>query len=154
MDNILEVKNLCKSYDTFSLKNVSFSLQKGHILGLIGENGAGKSTTLKGMLNLLNDTTGEVTILNQKMNTNESSIKDDIGVILDEGFFSEYIKITDINRTLKYIYTNWDESLFMKYLEEFKLPKEKKLKELSSRNEDETKNYHCTFSSSQTFNFR
>jgi len=132
MENILEVKNLCKSYDSFSLKDVNFSLKKGSILGLIGENGAGKSTTIKGMLNLLNDTTGKVFIFGKDMRNSEIEIKKDIGVILDEGFFSEYLKITDIPQTMKYIFENWDEALFFHYLEEFKLPKEKTIKELSS----------------------
>ena len=97
MDNILEVKNLCKNYDKFSLKNINLELPKGTIMGLVGENGAGKSTTIKAILNLVNTSDGIIKIFGKDSKENEIEIKEDIGVVLDEGFVSEYITPQGIN---------------------------------------------------------
>lgn len=132
MDNILEVNNLCKTYDSFSLKNINLELPKGTIMGLVGENGAGKSTTIKAILNLIHTSDGLVKIFGLDMKEKEIEIKEDIGVVLDEGFFSEYLTPTDINNILSGIYKNWSEELFFKYLEDFKLPKDKISKEFST----------------------
>lgn len=132
MENILEVNNLCKTYDSFSLKNINLELPKGTIMGLVGENGAGKSTTIKAILNLIHTSNGLVKIFGLDMKEKEIEIKEDIGVVLDEGFFSEYLTPTDINNILSGIYKNWSEELFFKYLEDFKLPKDKVSKEFST----------------------
>ncbi len=132
MDNILEVKNLCKVYDRFSLKNISFELPKGTIMGLVGENGAGKSTTLKAILNLVKINNGSVKVFGLDMKDKEIEIKEDIGVVLDEGFFSEYLTPTNINDIMTGIYKNWSKELFFKYLEDFNLPKDKISKEYST----------------------
>ena len=132
MDDSLEVKNLCKKYNEFELKNINFTLPKGMIMGLIGENGAGKTTTIKSILNLINIDNGEIKIFGLNIKKNEKKIKEDIGVVLDDSFFSEYLNPTDINKIMKKIYKNWDEKLYFKYLEDFKLPKNKISKEFSS----------------------
>lgn len=132
MDNNLEVKNLCKKYDGFELKNINIELPKGMILGLIGENGAGKTTTIKSILNLIKSNSGEIKIFGLNVRENEKKVKEDIGVVLDDSFFSEYLNPTDINKIMKNIYKNWDEKLYFKYLENFKLPKNKISKEFSS----------------------
>ena len=131
MENILEVKNLCKKYNQFELKNVNLTLPKGMIMGLIGENGAGKTTTIKSILNLTNST-GEINIFGLNVKKYDKKIKQDIGVVLNENFFSEYLNPKDINKILKNIYKNWDEKLYFKYLEDFKLPQNKISKEFSS----------------------
>ena len=97
MENILEVKNLCKKYKNFELKNVSFNLPKGMIMGFIGENGAGKTTTIKSILRILTDYTGEIKIFGLDSIKNENKIKEDIGVILDDMFFPEILTINDLN---------------------------------------------------------
>lgn len=84
MDNILEVKNLCKSYNEFKLNNVSFCLPSGSIMGFVGENGAGKSTTLKSILNLLRPDSGEITIFGTASTGLSARQKSDIGVVFDE----------------------------------------------------------------------
>lgn len=132
MDNNLEVKNLCKKYDGFELKNINIELPKGMILGLIGENGAGKTTTIKSILNLIKSNSWEIKIFGLNVRENEKKVKEDIGVVLDDSFFSEYLNPTDINKIMKNIYKNWDEKLYFKYLENFKLPKNKISKEFSS----------------------
>ena len=132
MENILEVKNLCKSYDKFSLNNINIELPKGTIMGLVGENGAGKSTTIKSILNLVNTSDGEIKIFGLDNKVNEAEIKENIGVVLDEGFLSEYLNPKDINTIMQNIYKNWDEELYFKYIDDFKLPRDKKSKEYSS----------------------
>ena len=132
MHDSLEVKNLCKKYNEFELKNINLKLPKGMIMGLIGENGAGKTTTIKAILNLINTDNGEIKIFGLNIKENEKKIKEDIGVVLDDSFLSEYLNPTDINKIMKKIYQNWDEKLYFKYLEDFKLPKNKISKEFSS----------------------
>lgn len=132
MENILEIKNLSKKYDGFELKNVNIELPKGMIMGFIGENGAGKTTTIKAILNIINRDAGEIKIFGLDNKENERKIKEDIGVVLDDSFLSEYLNPSDINKIMKNIYKNWDEKLYFKYIEDFKLPKEKISKEYSS----------------------
>ena len=132
MENILEVKNLCKNYDKFSLKNISLNLPKGTIMGLVGENGAGKSTTIKAILNLVHTSDGIIKIFGLDCKEHEMEIKVDIGIVLDEGFVSEYLNPKDINTIMKDMYKNWDEELYFKYLADFKLPEDKISKEYSS----------------------
>ena len=132
MENILEIKNLSKKYKGFELKNVNIKLPKGMIMGFIGENGAGKTTTIKSILNIINRDSGEIKIFGLDNKENERTIKEDIGVVLDDSFLSEYLNPSDINKIMKNIYKNWDEKLYFKYIEDFKLPKEKISKEYSS----------------------
>lgn len=132
MENILEINNLSKKYDNFELKNVNIELPKGMIMGFIGENGAGKTTTIKSILNIINRDSGEIKIFGLDNIGNEVKIKEDIGVVLDDSFLSEYLNPTDINKIMKNIYKNWDEKLYFKYIEDFKLPKDKISKEYSS----------------------
>lgn len=132
MENILEIKNLSKKYDGFELKNVNIELPKGMIMGFIGENGAGKTTTINAILNIINRDAGEIKIFGSDNKENERKIKEDIGVVLDDSFLSEYLNPSDINKIMKNIYKNWDEKLYFKYIADFKLPKEKISKEYSS----------------------
>lgn len=132
MENIMEVKNLCKKYDGFELKDINIELPKGMIMGLIGENGAGKSTTIKAILNLINTNNGKIKIFGLDNKENEKEIKENIGVVLDDSFLSEYLNPTDINKMMKKVYKNWDEELYFKYIQDFKLPKDKISKEYSS----------------------
>ena len=132
MNNILEIKDLCKKYDKFELKNVNINLPKGMIMGLIGENGAGKTTTIKAILNTLSDYIGEIKVFGLDNKREEKKVKEDIGVVLDDSFLSEYLSPKDINKIMRNFYINWDENLFFKYMEDFKLPIEKMSKEYSS----------------------
>lgn len=132
MENILEIKNLCKKYNDFELKNINIHLPKGMIMGLIGENGAGKTTTIRAILNLIQIHQGEIKILGLDYQEQECEIKEDIGIVLDDSFLSEYLNPMDINKIMKNIYKRWDEKLYFKYIEDFKLPKNKITKEYSS----------------------
>lgn len=132
MNNILEIKNLNKTYNRFKLKNINFELPKGMIMGLIGENGAGKSTTIKSILNIIKIDSGEIKIFDKNSRRYEKEIKEDIGVVLDDSFLSEYLAPVDIDKIMKKIYKNWDKELYFKYLKDFKLPENKISKEFSS----------------------
>ncbi len=132
MENILEVKDLSKKYRDFELKSVNFSIPKGMIIGLIGENGAGKTTTIKALLNIINKDKGQVKVFGLDLQKNEKKIKQDIGVVLDDSFFSEYLTPGSIGKIMKNFYPTWDEKLYLKYLEKFNLPLDKIFKEFSS----------------------
>ncbi len=132
MENILEITNLNKKYKDFELKNINIKLPKGMIMGLIGENGAGKSTTIKSILNVISTDSGEIKVFEKDNKKSEKEIKEDIGVVLDDSFLSEYLTPNDINKIMKNIYKHWDEKLYFKYIEEFKLPIDKKSKDFSS----------------------
>lgn len=132
MDNILEIKDLCKKYADFELKKVNIQLPKGTIMGFVGENGAGKTTTIKSILNIIKRDSGEIKVFDLDNIKDEKKIKENIGVVLDDSFLSEYLNPTDINKIMKDIYKNWDEKLYFKYIKEFKLPEQKISKEYSS----------------------
>ena len=91
--NAIEIKNLSKKYKGFALDDISFSLPSGCILGLIGENGAGKGTTIKAILDMIKPDSGEINVLGQKMS---ADLKNDIGVVLDEVGLPETINIKNI----------------------------------------------------------
>ena len=131
MENILEIKNLCKKYDNFELKNVSFTLPKGMIMGFIGENGAGKTTTIKAILDIIQNYKGNIKIFGLDNRKDEAKIKEDIGIVLDDMFFPEILTANDINSILKDTYKNWDSKLYYKYLKDFGLPNNKPIKTLS-----------------------
>lgn len=132
MENILEITNLCKEYHDFKLNNVNLTIPKGMIMGLIGENGAGKTTTIRAILNLLNNTSGEIKVFGLDIKKNEKQIKEEIGVVLDDSFLSEYLNPNAVNRIMKNLYKNWNEDTYNKYIKEFKLPINKNIKDYSS----------------------
>ena len=131
MENVLEVKDLCKKYDNFELKNITFNLPKGMIMGLIGENGAGKTTTIKAILDIIKSYSGEIKIFGLDNRKNDKKIKEEIGVVLDDMFFPEILTPNDINSTMKGIYKNWDTKMFYDYLKEFSLLPNKQIKTFS-----------------------
>ena len=131
MENILEVKNLCKKYKGFELQNVNITLPKGMIMGFIGENGAGKTTTIKAILDIIRDYTGEIKLFGLDNGKDDKKIKENIGAVLDDMFFPEILTPNDINSIMKDIYQNWDSKLYFKYLTDFSLPNNKAIKTLS-----------------------
>lgn len=131
MNDSIRVSNLCKNYGTFQLKNVSFTLPQGCIMGLIGENGAGKSTTLKLLLNLIHKDGGEISIFGLDPVKQEQKIKEQIGVVFDENFFHDVLRAKDIPSVMRPVYANWDDRLFDSLCTRFQLPGGKKIKEYS-----------------------
>lgn len=131
MSNILEVKNLTKEYGNFKLDNISFSLEKGFIMGFIGPNGAGKSTTIKLIMNLIKKNSGEIKVLGLDNIKEEKDIKQKIGFVYDENYFYEELNLIEMKNIIAPFYKHWDDKAFIKYISDFDLPKKKKIKELS-----------------------
>lgn len=129
--NAIEIKNLTKNYGSFKLDNVSLTIPGGAILGLIGENGAGKSTTIKCLLNLIRRDGGEVSIFGKDAVKDERAVKEDIGVVLDESTFHDTLKAREVGKILAKVYKHWDAPLFASYLQKFDLPDNKYVKEFS-----------------------
>ncbi|KZL90544.1 ABC transporter ATP-binding protein [Clostridium magnum] len=131
MDNILEVNNLTKKYKDFTLDNISFKLERGFIMGFIGPNGAGKSTTIKLIMNLIKKNSGEVKIFGLDNITSEKEVKQKIGFVYDENYFYEELNLLEMKNIIAPFYKNWENKLFDKYIKDFDLPVNKKIKELS-----------------------
>lgn len=130
MDTILEVENLSKHYLDFSLDQVSFSIPKGTIMGLIGENGAGKSTTINAILDLIKKDEGRVTFWGQELSSSKQ-LKEDIGVVFDGINFYETLTAAKVGKIAKAAYKQWDDKVFQSYLNRFQVPANKEIKALS-----------------------
>ena len=104
MDAILQVKDLCKKYDGFALDHVSFTLPRGCIMGFIGENGAGKSTTIKAILNLIHRDQGEIQIFGKDNIQNELEVKEQIGVVFDTLNLPEMLQAQDVGKMMQSVY--------------------------------------------------
>ena len=131
MTNSIEIFGLCKRYPGFFLDHVDLTVPGGSIVGLIGENGAGKSTTLKCILNLVRRDEGSIRIFGKDNLQEERSIKQDIGVVLDECFFHDSLRLGDVNAILSPIYAHWDRDEFRRLCRQFGLPEKKAVKEYS-----------------------
>lgn len=125
----IKIENLSKKYEDFELKDVSFNAPCGSIVGLIGENGAGKSTTIKAILDLTEKESGVVEILGST--TLDKETKEHIGVVFEGNNFPEELNAKELNNVLKNIYKYWNEEKFYGLLYDFKLPIQKKIKDYS-----------------------
>ena len=130
MNNILEVRNLTKQYADFTLDHVSFSIPKGTIMGLIGENGAGKSTTINAILDLIHKDDGTVTFWGQELSS-AKQLKEDIGVVFDGINFYETLTAAKVGKISQAAYKQWDDCLYREYLNRFQLPADKEIKTFS-----------------------
>ncbi|MFQ9955405.1 MAG: ABC transporter ATP-binding protein [Clostridium sp.] len=129
-NNALVVNNLTKKYRDFALDKVSFSVPCGTIVGLIGENGAGKSTTINAILGLINYDSGNIELLG-KQDTQDDSVRNQIGVVFDGNNYPDVLSAQKLNRVFKQLYSAWDESKFFSLLKKMSLPTDKKIKEFS-----------------------
>ena len=131
MNDALTLKGVTKRYEDFTLDHIDLVLPSGCIMGLIGENGAGKSTTIKLILDLIHRDGGEVTVLGRDNRTQLKEVKDELGVVLDESSFPDTMRLSDIDLVMKNIYRNWDGKTFRAYAKRFGLPEKKTVKEYS-----------------------
>jgi len=129
---ILKVNGLNKTYEKFKLENVSFSLDKGYIMGFIGANGAGKTTTLKSILNLIEIDSGDISVLDKNFRENELELKSEIGFMFGDVEYYSNTRVKVLTDVTKRFYDNWDNEAYKSYLERFKIDEEKKIKELSN----------------------
>lgn len=128
---MLKIKGLKKSYDSFTL-DCSMNVLPGYVTGLIGQNGAGKSTTFKSILGLISKDEGTITILGKEIETINQQDLQRIGVVLSDSGFSGYLSISDIIPILKNLYNNFDLTYFLNQCQKFGLPKDKEIKDFST----------------------
>jgi len=126
--NVLEVCDLHKKYETFTLNNITFNLPSGYIMGLIGPNGAGKTTLIKLILNINKSHSGNIKLFGQQSNVTQNQ---QIGVVMDTPMYVEDWTLQDVEKTLAPFYSNWNKTKYAKYLNQFGLEAKKKVKELS-----------------------
>ncbi len=131
MKENIELINVSKEYKDFKLDNINFTVKEGTIVGLIGENGVGKTTTIKSILNM-NNPKGSIKVFGKDIKKYEKEVKEEIGTLLDDSYLSEYLTAKQINFIMKDMYKKWDENKYNSYLKEFKLPSNKLIKEFSS----------------------
>ena len=129
MANAFMVSGLTKTYQDFVLDHVSFNVPSGSIVGLIGENGAGKSTTINAALGLIQKEDGVVSILDRE--ELDRDIKEQIGVVFDGSNYPEILSPRKLNRVMKNIYRTWDEQVYLRLLKQFSLPSDKQIKQFS-----------------------
>ena len=125
------VSGLTKRYEGFTLADISFEVPQGTITGLIGENGAGKSTTLHSILGLVHRDGGEISILGAPAEGLQPEARENIGVVFDGTNFSEELTPKRLNKVLKGVYSSWDEGYFLALLNKLSLPVSKKIKSFS-----------------------
>ncbi|WP_077622569.1 ABC transporter ATP-binding protein [Sediminibacillus massiliensis] len=131
MENVVELINVSKRFKDFSVKNIDLQVKQGFVTGFIGANGAGKSTTIKMMMNLLKPDAGEVKLFGMDYRTHEKAIKERIGFVYDGNVFFEGLNLKDIKRIVSPAYKSWDDAIFHRYIEQFELPMNKAIKTFS-----------------------
>lgn len=130
--NVIEIQGLTKRYKGFALEDLNLTLPGGCVLGLVGENGAGKSTTIRLIMDALERDGGTVQVLGMDNKSPEFfKVREDVGVVLDETCLPEFITATQFGRILADTFRNWDQEAYDGWLERFKLPAGKKFKEYS-----------------------
>ncbi len=128
---LLEVKNLSKHYKSFDLKDISFTLSKGYIMGYVGANGSGKTTTLNLITGIIKAAEGETYIDGMSKEEDTAAYRDKIGYVGDESYFPDHFKIRHIRRVLKDFYSTFSEEKFDGFVREWSLPENKTLKDFS-----------------------
>lgn len=130
--NAIELSHISKSFGAFALEDLSLCVPSGTICGLIGENGAGKSTTIRLLMNAIAPDSGSAFVLGTATTSPSfSAVKDDIGVVLDEAYFPEVLNVTQVGKIMADTYRRWDMERYKAFLERFCLPEKKAFKEFS-----------------------
>ena len=126
--NALEIKGLSRSFKNFELKDVSFVLPEGCIMGMVGENGAGKSTTIKLILNMLKKDSGEIKLFGKDF---DDSVKEDVGAVLDDLGSPDCLDIKKTEKVMKGIFKNWESDTYFDLCQRLRIPYDKTIKEFS-----------------------
>lgn len=127
MENILEIKGLNKAYDGFALKDVSFSLPKGYIMGFVGQNGSGKTTTIRSILNMAKIDSGKISVFGLDSEEDTVAIKERLGVVFDSLYLANHLNVRQIENQLRPFYKDWSSDEFFRRIKEFGLPDNKKI---------------------------
>ena len=130
-ENAIEIHGLTKRYDGFTLDKLSFNVPKGSIMGFIGQNGAGKSTTINAILNIVKADEGEIKVMGLDHIKDENEIKRNIAAVFDELPFNEQLNANDVDLVFRDLFENWDSETFFAYLDRFALPRKKKFGQFS-----------------------
>ncbi|MFR8956642.1 MAG: ATP-binding cassette domain-containing protein, partial [Collinsella intestinalis] len=131
---LIEARNITKHYDGFTLQGVSLTVEPGQIVGFIGQNGAGKSTTIKALLGIIGIDAGDARILGvdaRGLSGADAAVKERVGVVFDTVSMPPHIKIVEVGKLMDRAYQTWDARVFEEYLHRFKLDSKKAIKELS-----------------------
>ena len=132
MMNAIEIQGLTKQFAGFRLDKIDLVLPSGSIMGLVGENGAGKSTTIKLIMNAITRDAGQIKVLGVDNKSRDfHAVKEDIGIVLDEAYYPEVMSAKNVSSVMAKTYRNWDEGVYMKYIERFSLPLDKAFKDFS-----------------------
>ena len=130
-ENAIEIKNITKKYDGFTLDNISFNVPKGSIMGFIGQNGAGKTTTIRALLNITKIDGGSINLFGMDLYENEYEIKEQIAAVFDELPFYDGFTAKTLGIMFEGLYGNWNKEQYYAYLERFHLPLKKKISKFS-----------------------
>ena len=130
--NAIELSHICKDFGSFAIQDLTLAVPTGTICGLVGENGAGKSTTIRLLCGALRPDSGTASVLGVDVSSPEFlAAKEDIGVVLDEAYFPESLNAVQVGKILAATYRRWDQSLYEGYLKRFDLPGNKQFKDYS-----------------------
>ena len=129
--NAIEIRNVTKKYPGFTLENLNLTLPSGCILGLIGENGAGKSTTIKLILDMIHKDSGSITVLGKDNRDRMELTKEDIGVVMDDVGIPHCLTVRQVGKVMKYTFRNWDEAQYYNLIGKLSLPENKPFKDFS-----------------------
>lgn len=131
MENYIELEKVVKKYKTFTLDEVTFNVPVGKIVGFIGENGSGKSTTMKAIVDLIRIDSGTIKVFGKNIKELTSREREEIGVVLDEVCLPEKLTVEKLNLIFKDIFIGWDNTKFLNFLSTFGIDINKKIKDLS-----------------------
>ncbi|MCR5707675.1 MAG: ABC transporter ATP-binding protein [Ruminococcus sp.] len=127
MENILDIKGLNKAYEGFALRDVTFSLPKGYIMGFVGQNGSGKTTTIRSILNMANIDSGKISVFGLDSVTEAVAIKERLGVVFDSLYLANHLNVKQIDKQLAPFYKDWSSEEFFRRIKAFGLPDNKKV---------------------------
>ncbi|MDE7304185.1 MAG: ABC transporter ATP-binding protein, partial [Oscillospiraceae bacterium] len=131
MENILEIKGLNKAYEGFSLKDVTFSMPKGYIMGFVGQNGSGKTTTIRAILDMAKIDSGTISVFGMDSVTDTIAIKERLGVVFDSLYLANHLNVKQVENQLRPFYKDWSSDEFFRRIREFDLPDNKKIGDFS-----------------------
>lgn len=130
--NAIELNHICKSFGSFAIQDLNLTVPSGTICGLVGENGAGKSTTIRLLMNALRSDGGTARVLGVDVSSPEfRAVKEDVGVVLDEAYYPETLTAVQVGKVMAGTYKRWDQGIYDGYLRRFDLPGKKPFKDFS-----------------------
>lgn len=130
--NAIKLSHINKSFGDFAIRDLNLTVPSGTICGLVGENGAGKSTTIRLLMGVLRPDSGTASVLGADVSSPEfRDVKEDVGVVLDEAYFPESLNAVQVGKIMAATYRRWDQGLYDGYLKRFDLPQNKQFKDFS-----------------------